>query len=96
MIGLPPSAEEVEQFITDADPRAYEQLIDRLLHSRHYGERWGRHWLDIARFAESHGFEQDYDRPHTYHYRDFVIRALNEDMPYDQFVCWQRIKKSGT
>ncbi|MCA9218708.1 MAG: DUF1553 domain-containing protein, partial [Planctomycetales bacterium] len=73
----------------DTDPRAYEKLIDRLLESPHYGERWGRHWLDVARFAESHGFEQDYDRPHAYHYRDFVIRALNDDMPYDQFVRWQ-------
>ena len=54
-----------------------------------YGERWARHWLDVARFAESHGFEQDYDRPYAYHYRDFVIRALNDDMPYDQFVRWQ-------
>lgn len=89
LIGLPPSAEEVEQFVSDADPRAYERLIDRLLAGQHYGERWGRHWLDVARFAESHGFEQDYDRPHAYHFRDFVIRALNEDLPYDQFVRWQ-------
>jgi hypothetical protein len=66
-----------------------EKVVDRLLASKHYGERWGRHWLDIARFAESHGFEQDYNRPHAYHYRDFVIKALNADMPYDQFVKWQ-------
>ena len=89
LIGLPPSADEIEQFVSDSDPRAYERLIDRLLDSQHYGERWGRHWLDVARFAESHGFEQDYDRPHAYHYRDFVIRALNDDLPYDQFVRWQ-------
>ena len=68
---------------------AIESLVDRLLASPRYGERWGRHWLDLARFAESHGFEQDYDRPHAYHYRDFVIKALNADLPYDQFVRWQ-------
>jgi hypothetical protein len=89
LIGLPPPAEEVETFVNDPDPEAFAKLIDRLLESQHYGERWGRHWLDIARFAESHGFEQDYDRPHAYHYRDFVIKALNGDMPYDQFVRWQ-------
>ncbi len=64
-------------------------LVDELLASPHYGERWARHWLDVARFAESHGFEQDYDRPHAYHFRDFVIQALNQDMPFDQFVRWQ-------
>jgi mono/diheme cytochrome c family protein len=89
LIGLPPSAEEVEAFVADRDPAAYEKLIDRLLASGHYGERWGRHWLDLARFAESHGYEQDYDRPHAYHYRDFVIRALNDDMAYDRFVRLQ-------
>ncbi|MBC8353410.1 MAG: PSD1 domain-containing protein [Planctomycetes bacterium] len=89
LIGLPPSLEEVEAFLLDEDPRAYENLIDRLLASKHHGERVGRHWLDIARFAESHGFEQDYDRPHAYHYRDFVIKAFNADMPFDQFVRWQ-------
>jgi mono/diheme cytochrome c family protein len=89
LVGLPPPPEEVEAFIADPDPRAYEMLLDRLLESPHYGERWARHWLDAARFAESHGFEQDYDRPHAYHYRDFVIEAFNQDMPYDQFVRWQ-------
>src|SRR5690606_9112901 len=69
--------------------QAFEKVVDRLLDSPHYGERWGRHWLDAARFAESHGFEQDYDRPFAFHYRDFVIKALNQDMPYDQFVRWQ-------
>ncbi len=68
---------------------SYSRLVDRLLASPHHGERWGRHWLDVARFGESHGFEQDYDRPHAYHYRDFVIKALNSDMPFDQFVRWQ-------
>jgi mono/diheme cytochrome c family protein len=67
----------------------YEKLLDRLLDSPHFGERWARHWLDAARFAESHGFEQDYDRPYAYHFRDFVIKAFNQDMPYDQFVRWQ-------
>ena len=70
-------------------PQAYERLVDRLLRSEHYGERWARYWLDVVRFAESNGFEQDEDRLEAYHYRDFVIRALNEDMPYDQFVRWQ-------
>ncbi len=67
----------------------WERMIDYLLSSPHYGERWARHWMDVARFAESHGYEQDYDRPHAYHYRDFLIRAFNSDMPYDQFVKWQ-------
>ncbi|MBA4020376.1 MAG: hypothetical protein C0483_24710 [Pirellula sp.] len=89
LLGLPPKPAEVEAFVNDAAPDAYEKLIDRLLASPHYGERWGRHWLDLARFAESHGFEQDYDRPNAYHYRDFVIRALNDDLPYDKFVKWQ-------
>ena len=89
LIGLPPAPEEVEAFLSDPAPDAYEKLIDRLLASPHYGERWGRHWLDLVRFAESHGFEHDYDRPSAYHYRDFVIRALNEDWPYTTFVKWQ-------
>ncbi|MCC6508524.1 MAG: DUF1549 domain-containing protein, partial [Pirellulaceae bacterium] len=69
--------------------QAWSQLIDHLLMSPHYGERWARHWMDVARFAESHGYEQDYDRPTAYHYRDFLIQAFNSDMPYDQFVRWQ-------
>jgi mono/diheme cytochrome c family protein len=89
LLGLPPSPEEVEAFVHDPDPAAWERLVDRLLDSQHYGERWARHWLDVARFAESHGYEQDYDRPHAYHYRDFLIRAFNADLPYDQFVRWQ-------
>jgi mono/diheme cytochrome c family protein len=89
LIGLPPTPEEVDAFVGDKSPRAYEELIDRLLASSHYGERWGRHWLDLARYGESHGYEQDYDRPFAYHYRDFVIRALNDDLPYDKFVQWQ-------
>ena len=89
LIGLPPKPEEIETFVNDPDPAAYDKLLDRLLANPHFGERWGRHWLDVARFAESHGFEQDYDRPNAYHYRDFVIRALNDDLPYDKFVKWQ-------
>jgi mono/diheme cytochrome c family protein len=89
LTGLPPTPEEVDAFVQDKSPDAYSKLIDRLLASPAYGERWARHWLDLARFGESDGFEQDYDRKHAYHYRDFVIKALNEDMPYDQFMRWQ-------
>ena len=89
LIGLPPSPEEVIAFEQDQSAQAYERVVDRLLASPHYGERWGRHWLDLARFGESHGFEQDYDRPNAYHYRYFVIEALNRYLPYDTFVKWQ-------
>jgi hypothetical protein len=89
LIGLPPKPEEIEAFVKDADPRAYEKLVDRLLASPSYGERWARHWLDVARYADSDGQESDKDRLTAYHYRDFVIRALNRDMPFDQFVRWQ-------
>ncbi|MEC7776981.1 MAG: PSD1 and planctomycete cytochrome C domain-containing protein [Planctomycetota bacterium] len=89
LIGLPPPPEAVDAFAASPTPKAWGALIDELLANKHYGERWGRHWLDLARFAESHGFEQDYDRGHAYHYRDFVIKALNSDMPYNQFVAWQ-------
>ena len=89
LVGLPPTPEEVDAFVNDKTPDAYERLLDRLLANPHFGERWGRHWLDLARFAESHGFEQDYDRPNAYHYRDFVIKAFNQDLPYDKFVKWQ-------
>ena len=89
LIGLPPSPAEVDAFEQDPSPSAYATVIARLLASPRYGERWGRHWLDVARFAESDGFEQDYDRPAAYQFRDFVIRALNADMPFNQFVQWQ-------
>jgi len=89
LTGLPPTVDEVKKFLDDKDANALEKLVDRLLASDAYGERWGRHWLDPARYAESHGFEHDYFRPHAYHYRDFVIKALNADMPCDQFVKWQ-------
>jgi cytochrome c553 len=89
LIGLPPSPEAVDAFLKDDSPDALAKVAGRLLDSPRYGERWARHWLDLARFAESHGFEHDYDRPGAYHYRDFVIKALNAGMPYDRFVRWQ-------
>jgi hypothetical protein len=84
--GLPPSPEEIAQFVSDYSPRAYEELVDRLLASPRYGERWARHWLDVARYTESQGFEYDHLRPNGWHYRDYVIHALNSDKPYNQFV----------
>jgi hypothetical protein len=89
LIGLPPTPEEIDAFLDDPSPEAYDRLVDRLLSSPHYGERQARHWLDLARYAESHGFEHDYDRPTAYHYRDFVTEAYNRDLPYDTFVAWQ-------
>lgn len=89
LLGLPPSPKEIEAFENAPAADAYERLIDRLLHSKHYGERWGRHWLDLARYADSDGYEADKDRPQAWPYRDWVIRAFNDDMPYDQFVKWQ-------
>jgi hypothetical protein len=89
LIGLPPSPEELDAFLNDNSPDAYEHLLDRLLSSPHYGERQARHWLDLARYAESHGFEHDYDRPTAYHYRDFLTEAFNRDLPYDTFASWQ-------
>ncbi len=89
LVGLPPAPEEVEQFVNDSNPRAYEALVDRLLASPHYGERWARHWLDIVRFGESQGFERNKLRPNVWKYRDFVVEAFNSDLPYDDFVRWQ-------
>ena len=89
LTGLPPTPEESAAFEADPSPTAFEDLVDRLLEGPRYGERWARHWMDVARFAESHGYEQDYDRPYAYHYRDFLIRALNDDMPFDTFASWQ-------
>ncbi|HIE99943.1 MAG TPA: DUF1553 domain-containing protein [Fuerstia sp.] len=89
VIGMPPEPADLQRLMSDQSPDWYEHMIDELLDSRHFGERWARHWLDVARFAESHGFEQDYNRDFAYHYRDFVIKAFNMDMPYDQFVKWQ-------
>ena len=89
LIGLPPTPEEVAAFVKNPSNTAYEKIVDKLLSSQHYGERWGRHWLDLARYADSGGYEFDYDRPHAWHYRDWVIQALNSDMPYNQFVLAQ-------
>ncbi len=86
LIGIIPLPEEVDVFVADNSPNSFEKVIDRLLASPHYGERWGRHWLDVARYADSHGYEHDFDYPHAWRYRDYVIRAFNEDQPYDQFV----------
>jgi mono/diheme cytochrome c family protein len=89
IIGMPPSPDEFKRFMDDPAPDAYEQLVDRVLDNRHFGERWARHWLDVARFAESGGFELDGMRPNAYQFRDFVIKAFNDDLPYNQFVQWQ-------
>ena len=86
LVGLPPAPAEVDAFLNDSAPDAYERVVERLLASPHYGERWGRHWLDLARFAESDGFEQDVTRPNAWRYRDYVISAFNADKPYDRFV----------
>jgi hypothetical protein len=89
LIGLPPTPEEVDAFERDPSPAAYEKLVDQLLADPHFGERWGRHWLDVARYADSDGYEFDIERPNAYHYRDFVIKAMNEDLPFNTFVKWQ-------
>jgi hypothetical protein len=89
MLGLPPTPDEVDKFLSDPSPDAYQKLVDRVLASPHYGERWGRHWLDVARYADSDGLETDADRPNAYQYRDFVIQALNDDLSYQTFVRWQ-------
>ncbi len=86
LLGLPPSPAEIDAFIADESPKAYETLVDRLLASLHYGERWGRHWLDIARYTESQGFEYDRLRENAWHYRDYVIQSFNDDKPYTQFM----------
>ena len=89
LIGLPPTPEQVEAFVGDPDPMAYDALIDRLLASPHYGERWGRHWLDVVRFGESQGYETNLPRFSAWPYRDYVIRAFNRDTPFPQFVFEQ-------
>src|SRR5262245_32094188 len=89
LTGLPPTPEEVDDYLADLRPDAYERLVDRLLASPAYGERWARHWLDVVRFAESHGYETNALRMNAWPYRDYVIRALNEDIPYPQFILEQ-------
>jgi mono/diheme cytochrome c family protein len=86
LTGLPPSPHEVEQFVADTSPDAYEKRIDRLLASPRYGEKWGRHWLDLVRFAETNSYERDGRKPNAWRYRDYVIRSFNDDKPYDRFL----------
>ena len=86
LLGLPPTPEEIDAFVSDRSPAAFDRLVDRLLASPRYGERWARHWLDLARYAESDGFEHDAVRPHSWRYRDYVIQSFNADKPYDRFL----------
>ena len=91
VIGLPPTGAEVEALAADPDPRAFDRASERLLASPHYGERWARHWLDVARYADTKGyvFTDDRSYPNAYRYRDWVVQALNDDLPYDQFLIEQ-------
>ncbi len=89
LLGLPPESEDVARFIADESPEAYERLVDRLLESPHYGEKWAMHWLDLARYADSDGYEKDYVRPHAWRYRHWVINALNADMSFRRFTIEQ-------
>ncbi|MBM3993566.1 MAG: DUF1553 domain-containing protein [Planctomycetes bacterium] len=91
LLGLPPTPEEVDTFVKNADSLAYEKLVETYLASPHFGERWARHWLDAVRFAESDGFETNQPRPNAWPYRDYVIRAINEDKPYDRFIHEQLV-----
>jgi hypothetical protein len=86
LIGLPPTSAEVDAFVDDTSPLAMEKVVDRLLASPHFGERWARHWLDLVRYAETRGHEFDYIAPNAYQYRDYIIRAFNEDLPYNRLV----------
>ena len=89
LVGLPPTADELDAFVADPAPDAYEKQVDRLLASPHFGERQARHWLDVARFAETNGYERDAEKPHAWRYRDWVVKAFNDDMPFDRFVLEQ-------
>ncbi len=89
LTGLPATIAEQEAFLTDNSPDAYGKVVDRLLASPHYGERWAQHWLDLVRYAESDGFKADDLRPSAYRYRDYIIHSLNADLPYDRFICQQ-------
>jgi mono/diheme cytochrome c family protein len=86
LLGLPPTPERLQQFVGDPDPQAYEKLVDEMLQSPRYGERWARHWLDVVHYGDTHGYDKDKPRPNAWPYRDYVIRALNEDKPYARFV----------
>jgi len=87
--GLPPTPQQIDEFLADNSEDAFANLVNRLLESPRYGERWGRHWLDLASYADSHGFELDYPRPNAWRYRDYVIESFNEDTPYDEFLLEQ-------
>ena len=89
LIGMPPTVEEIEAFVADQHPAAYERLVDRLLASPRYGERWTRHWMDLVHFAETHGHDQDRPREHAWPYRDYLIRSFNHDVPYTTFIRQQ-------
>jgi hypothetical protein len=89
LTGLPPTPEEIEQFVSDKGADAYERQVDRLLASPHFGEKWTRHWLDLARYADSDGYEKDWFRPWAWRYRQWVINAINSDMPFDRFTIEQ-------
>jgi hypothetical protein len=89
LTGLPPTPAEVADFLADTAPNAYEKVVDRLLASPHFGERWAQHWLDVVRYADSNGYEMDKERPHAWRYRDYVIRSFNDDKPYDRFLTEQ-------
>ncbi|HKQ40618.1 MAG TPA: DUF1549 domain-containing protein, partial [Verrucomicrobiae bacterium] len=89
LTGLPPKPADVDQFLADSDPQAYQRLVDKLLDSPHFGEKWARHWLDLARYADSDGYEQDWIRKYAYNYRDWVIAAINTDLPLDKFTVQQ-------
>lgn len=89
LTGLPPTPAEVDAFLKDNAPNAYEKVVDRLLASPHFGERWAQHWLDVVRYADSNGYELDVERPDAWRYRDYVVKSFNDDKPYDQFVTEQ-------
>ena len=89
LIGLPPTQAQVETFERDESPQAWDDIIDQLLNSPQYGERWGRYWLDLVRYADTSGYERDQEKPFAWKYRDWVVAALNSDMPYDRFVVQQ-------
>lgn len=89
LTGLPPTPQEIREFLADESPQAFEKVVERLLASPRYGERWGRHWLDVARYADSTGADEDHRYPHAWRYRDYVIEAFNQDLPYDRFIVEQ-------
>ena len=95
LLGLPPPPDQIAEFLQDTSSGALERLVDRLLEDPRYGERWGRHWLDLVRFAESDGFAVDSERPTAWRYRDYVIRAFNRDKPYDEFIKEQLAGDEG-